>query len=160
MITKNLIQAAANVVKITRLAKGDVVKMIENPSYSDPEVYYGVVIDLFNDGDKTFIQLLRYQKVYNDVKADIKTYSGDKELALFPATPEEVREHLEESVKSLGRKIEEQSKELQNKIEAHEKARAFVEGEIQKELKATSYEVLPIKDSPLPGSDITVGGGL
>ena len=66
MKTKNIIQAQANVIKITSLVKGDTVKIIKS-EYSSNEIRYGVVIDLMNDGTKTFIEMLEYQESYNDV---------------------------------------------------------------------------------------------
>ena len=61
MQTKNIIQTVANVIKITSLKKGDVVKMIES-GYSSPESYFAVVLDLLNDGENTYIELLKYKK--------------------------------------------------------------------------------------------------
>ena len=54
---KNLIQLNANVIKITNLKKGDVFKRIDD-NYSTPEVKYGVVLDLMNTGEKSFIEVL------------------------------------------------------------------------------------------------------
>lgn len=50
MQTRNLIQASANILKITNLVIGDCVKLVEE-EYSSPQIYYGVVTDLLNSGE-------------------------------------------------------------------------------------------------------------
>jgi hypothetical protein len=89
MQTKNLIQSTANIIKITNLKKGDVIKQIDK-DYSSHTIYYGVVVDLLSSGERSFITILRYENRYNDLRAEIKTYGGDEDLNLFPAQPDEI----------------------------------------------------------------------
>jgi len=138
MQTKSLIQTVANVIKITELKKGDVVKIIEE-EYSSNAIYYGVVIDLLNTGSKSFIQIVRYKKVYSDIKADVILINGEKDIALFPATPDEIKEHLSASISSIEKDIDKEKEELQKKIEALEKAKQFVSGETSKQLTEPSF---------------------
>lgn len=101
MKTQNLIQASANVIKITELLVGDVVKIVDE-SYSTIEIKYGVVIDILNDGSKTFIQVAQYKKTYSDtIDCELKTYKGQSELNIFPTTPEEVKEYFQGALKRI-----------------------------------------------------------
>lgn len=139
MITKNLIQAAANVVKITRLSKGDCVKLVED-QYSSPEIFYGVVIDLLNEGEKCFVQIMRYKKSYSAIDCDIKTYSGDKDVTLFPCTVEELEEHFSEAIKNIERDITTKEKELNDKKMGLLRAKEFVSQETGKKIQSSSFK--------------------
>lgn len=139
MQTRNIIQTQANVIKITSLVKGNVVKIIEK-EYSDTyKTCYGVVLDLLNSGTKTFLQILKYEKSYNDVKGEIKTYSGEDDLTIFPSSPEEVKEFFSGAIDSVSNQIEEDKKKLQEKIDALEKAKKFTTGELSKELSEPGF---------------------
>lgn len=139
MQTKSLIQSAANILKITNIKKGDVLKMIET-AYSGTQTFYGVVIDLLNTGDKCFIQILRYEKSYGEIKAEIKTFEGDKDIAIFPAEISEVKEYLQDALKRMASKIEDQKKALHELIEATNKAEEFVSGALSQKLTVASFE--------------------
>lgn len=140
MQTKNLIQASANVIKITRLVKGDVVKLVEDGSYSGAEIYYGVVTDLLNSGDKSYVQIMRYKKSYNAIDCDIKTYSGDKDLSLFPASVEEVQEELKEVVARIERDLADEEKKLDAKRLGLQRAKEFVSFETSKKLRNSEFK--------------------
>lgn len=139
MQTKNIIQTQANVIKITSLVKGNVVKIIEKEYGDSYKTCYGVVLDLLNSGTKTFIQLLKYEKSYNDVKAEIETFSGNDDLTIFPATIDEVKEFFSGSIARLEADIEKEKKELQDKIEAVEKAKTFANGELSQSLSEPEF---------------------
>lgn len=141
METKTLIQATANILRVTSLTKGDVIKIVEK-EYSSTEIHYAVVLDLLNTGSETFIQLLKYKKSYSQMTAEIVTYSGDKDLAIFPATVEEVKEHLNTVLIGMEKDIKQEKADLQKKIEALESATAFVSGEKSKKLKSASFTKL------------------
>ena len=139
MQTKNLIQTQANVIKISTLVKGDVLKIISK-KYSDTyETKYGVVLDLMNTGNKTFIQILEYTKDYNSVEAEIKTYAGTDDLTIFPATLDEVKSYFKEAINTVKENIKEKKKELQDKIEALKKAESFANGELSKSLTEPEF---------------------
>lgn len=138
METRTLIQAQANVLRVTALKKGDVLKIVEK-EYSAIESYYGVVIDLLNSGNESFIQILRYKKSYNDFTAEIKTYSGDKNLALFPTSVDEVKEHFDDVIKALESEFIKKRKELEKNQEALQSIKEFVNGEKSKKLTDSSF---------------------
>lgn len=141
METKHLIQSQANVIKITSLVQGSVVKILEK-DYSSYTTYYGIVIDLLNSGSKTFIQILRYKQSYGSIDAEIKTYTGEEDLNIFPAKVEEVEAFFADTLKSVKRKVEDKKRDLQKEVEALEKLEEFVSGEKQKELLEASYTSL------------------
>lgn len=146
MQTKNLIQASANVIKITSLVKGDVIKMVEESSYSTPEIYYGVVLDLLNDGDKTFIQIMRYKKGYASIDTDIKTYNGSKDLSIFPATVKEIEEELQSAINQIETSIKEEEKKLASKKEALKTAKDFVSYETSRQLSEVNYKEISTQE--------------
>lgn len=146
MQTKNIIQTQANVIKITSLVKGNVVKIIEK-EYSDTyKTCYGVVLDLLNSGTKTFIEILKYEKSYGDIKAEIKTYSGTDDLTLFPATVEDVKAFFSDIIEKLEADINQEKTKLQEKIEAVEKAKKFASGELSKTLSEPEFTDMPQKE--------------
>lgn len=143
MQTKNLIQAATNVIKITRLQKGDVYKRVLNDAYKKEDVCFGVVIDILNDGEHTYLETLEYTKDYSNYpKAEVQIHSGDKDLALFPATVDEVRTYLKDSLVLLREQIQQDRKALDDKHRAANKAQEFVSGELSKTLAPTQYTEL------------------
>lgn len=139
MKTQNVIQTTANVIKITSLKKGDVVKMIESSSYSSPESYYAVVLDMLNDGENTYLELLKYKKSYGDVNAEIKLYKGTDDISLFPTSIEEIKEHFEDCISKIEKGIEDDKEKLQKKIEGLNKAKDFVSGELSKNLTVVEF---------------------
>jgi len=139
MQIKNIIQTVINAIKITSLRKGDVVKILDK-TYPDIQVKYGVVLDLLNDGEKTFIQMLQYKIGYSDVEAEIKIYEGLQNLSIFPINKEEVIEYFKDTIKKMDIEIEIAKKDLQKSIEANEKAKLFVSGELSKTLSEVEFK--------------------
>lgn len=145
MQTKNIIQATANVIKITNLKKGDVVKKI-GTRYQEAEISYAIVLDMMNDGENTFIEMLEYEKSYGDIKSTIKVYKGGDDLSIFPADIEEVKEYMQDTVKGIEQKIEDKKEELQKLIDGLGKAKEFVSGELSRELSSPEYKELTQRD--------------
>ena len=52
MQTKQIVQSSANVIRITKLVKGDIYKRFEQNS---DDTYFGIVTDVLNDGINTII---------------------------------------------------------------------------------------------------------
>jgi vacuolar-type H+-ATPase subunit I/STV1 len=140
MQTKNLIQMQANVVKVTALKVGDVVKILEKEYSETYKTVYGVVTEMLNNGKESFITILKYTKDYSSVKATIQTYSGTTDLNLFPASPEEVKNELEASIQYISEQIEKKQSEIDNEKDALSKAISFVSGETAKKLTSASFK--------------------
>lgn len=146
MQTKNLIQMQANVLKVTSLKVGDVIKIIEK-EYSDMyKTIYAVVIDMLNNGKETFITVLRYQCGYSKIDASVKTYSGSSDLNIFPATIDEVQKSLSSVVAAIKDKVEEDEKKLIDDKKALSEVIKFVEGEKSKQLTEASFSEISQKE--------------
>lgn len=143
MQMKNLIQASANVIKIVNLKIGDVVKQVETSGYSNDGVYFAVVTDILNNGEEAFVQLTRYKKEYRSIDCDIKTYSGKSDLNIFPATVEEVKEHLAEAIYRIEKDLKEEQIKLDNKRVSLDRARDFVSMETSRKLTEVSFREMP-----------------
>ena len=144
METKSLVQANVNVIRIVNLKVGDVFKKVRDDSYGN-EVVYGVVVDLMNDGVNTFIEVIEYAKNYDEMKGEIKVYSGKKDVAVFPTKVDEVREHFGSVIKSLEEGVEKDKKKLSDDIKAIEKAKEFMTGELSKKLSEIEFEEMSQK---------------
>ena len=141
MTTTNLISTSVNVVRITQLKKGDVVKLLED-GYSSQNLKFGIVYDLLNNGEKTVLQLLTIEVNYGELKAELKTFSGDKDLALFPAKPEEIKAQFDTSLDSLAREVEKARISYQQKKEGYELAQKIISGQLSLELTAPSVAAI------------------
>ena len=139
MQTKTLIQATANVIKITELNKGNVVKMVDK-TYSSAEIKYGVVVDILNSGSETYIQFLLYKKEYSGLTGEYKLYKGDEDIALFPASVDEVRDELYHALEGMKNSINDKEKEILKAKDVLAKADSFVSGELSKQLTEASFQ--------------------
>ena len=139
MQVQNLIKSSANIIRITELSKGNIVKMVEESSYSGADVHYAVVMDILNDGDKTFVELLKYKKSYSSVELEQKTISGDKDVTLFPATPEDLHQHIKSIEQTLREQIQDKRDEASKKENALNLLLDMVKNQ---SISATKFEVL------------------
>lgn len=142
MQTKSLIQANANVIKIVNLKKGDVYKRIEERYSNDYEVRYGVVQNIYNDGENTHIETLEYNKSFSDISVNLRVFSGKQDLSIYPVSIEEISEHFESMILKMEKGIVESEEELAKKKKALSDGRKFVSGEMAKELSVIEYKEL------------------
>jgi hypothetical protein len=113
MHVKQLIEASAEVVTITRLRKGDVYKRVHSPyASSDPKLQFGIVTDVMHNGTDAAITAVEYQVLYAGVEVEVRVFTADTEPALFPATVEEIREHFASIQEALDRKVDAAAREL------------------------------------------------
>lgn len=139
MQTKNLIQTTANVIRITNLKKGDIYKRYEDSSYSS-SVSYGLVKDIKNSGEETFIEAVEYKKSYSSIDADLKIFSGSKDLNIFPATLEEVTSEFSGVVEKLEKEIRDKQKEIENKQKCIEDTNKLLSGELVNMIQSAEYK--------------------
>lgn len=138
MKTQSVIQQSANVVKLVSLEVGDVFKII-NDGYSSPEIKYCVVTALHNSGEKSFIEVIQYEKSYSSVDASVKILKGNDDLSIFPATIEEVEEYFESAIENIEKDIKDKEKKLEHKKRALTRAKEFVSGELSKKLSSAKF---------------------
>lgn len=166
MQTTNFIAASAEVTTITSLKKGDVYKRLEESSYGEDKIVHGVVLDVLYNGTDAAIQTMEFKGTYRSLDTSFKTFSGDKEIKIFPSNPEEVKSYLETTVKSIENDIDSKKKELSEAEDKLAKAQELATGGFFKKLQAPEYNkgkvdnlvLQPSKpavdDSPIDVSDI------
>ena len=138
MQVKSIIQASANIVKITELVKGNIVKLAEENSY-DTNISYAVVMDILNDGDKVFIEFLKYKKNYSGVDLEQKVISGEKDVHIFPATPEDLTQHVKSIEQAIREEISNEREEADKKENA---LNVLLDMVAKQQVSATKYEEL------------------
>ena len=139
MKTKNIIQSSVNVIRLVNLKKGDIFKTVKTDEY-DNGIQYNVVVDLYNTGESAFIEILSYTKSYKNVTASTKVISGDTDLAIFPATIDEVSEYFIEAIKNLEEDIKEKEEEINKSKTGLLKAKEFIQGELSKKLSEAEFK--------------------
>lgn len=139
MQTKSIIQASANVIRITKLVKGDVVKLFKDENYGD-KIKYAIVMDVVNDGEKTFVEFMVYNKSYGEVKPEVLVLSGkDDDYSIFPATQEELNADFEYAIERIKNDIEEKLDTVAKSKKMLKDTEAFVSGETSKKLTSPEF---------------------
>ena len=118
MKVQTVIQPSANIVRITSVEVGSVYKRLDNPTYGDPRMLFGVVTDIMTDGENSAMIAIEFvPPTYNSgaVEPTLKTFKGDSEVSIYPAQPEEFKVAMEESMAQQERSIEEARKSLDKK---------------------------------------------
>lgn len=141
MITKNIVQSSVNVIRIINLKTGDIYKRFEDSSYSS-EIYFGIVKGIYNNGDKTFIETIEYKKSYSSMDASIKIWGSEKDIAIFPATIEDLQVEFEGFVEKIEKEIVDKQKEITNKEKVISETKFLLSGELQKTLQTPDYKEL------------------
>lgn len=139
MQTKNIVQASANVIRIINLKQGDIYKRFDDSSYSK-DVKYGIVKNIYNDGEKTFIEAVEYKKSYSDLEASIYVIRGDNDVSIFPATLEEIKDEFQTSLTGIEKKIQDKKEEIAKLEGALETTKQLVSGELQLKLQAPTFK--------------------
>ena len=98
METQHIVRGGAEAVTITRLVVGDVYKRVEESSYgSGATLRYGVVTDVMDNGPDAAVVALEFRPAEfgSGVVVETKIITGNQPFAIFPATPDEVRDHMQ-----------------------------------------------------------------
>lgn len=141
MQTKNLIQSTANVIRITNLKVGDIYKRYSDSSY-DSSVYYGIVKAINNNGEQTFIEAVEYKKSYSSISADFKVFSGEKDLAIFPATLDEIKDEFGKVVQQIEKEIVGKLEEVEDKKKCLAETQLLLSGELSSRLQSADFKEL------------------
>lgn len=140
MITKNIVQSSVNVIRITNLKKGDIYKRYDD-SYST-SVQYGIIKDINNNGEKTFIEAVEYKKSYGSMSAEIKIFGSKDDIAIFPTTLDELTSEFSSLVERLEADIKEKKEEINKKLKCIEDTKMLISGEMSKMLGSVEYKEL------------------
>lgn len=136
MQTQQIIQASANVIRITKLVKGNIYKRFEDGS---DRTYYGIVTDVLNDGINSIITATEYRKSWRDIEVEMKVIKGNKDVVLFPATIDELQMEFDSVIESKLKSIEEHEKAIVLDRKLIEVTRKLLSGELQKELSTPEF---------------------
>ncbi|QGJ94949.1 hypothetical protein SEA_REDWATTLEHOG_90 [Gordonia phage RedWattleHog] len=113
METRTLIEPSAQVITITTLKPGDTYKRLVK-NYSDTyDLRIGVVTDVLNNGSEAVLTALEFSGSYSTAEAELKVFGGDKDLALFATTPEEVGVYLDDVNERAHQMAESKRRELE-----------------------------------------------
>ena len=138
MQTQEIIQANCNVIRITSLRKWDVFKLVDT-TYSSAEIKYWVIVDIMNSWDKSFIEVVQYDKRYWNITAEIKIHEWTKDISIFPAKIDEIKEYFWYAITNLKESIEKEEESLQKKRDWLKKAIEFTEWVTSKKLTEVEY---------------------
>lgn len=138
MKTQQIVQSQANVIRVTNVSAGDVYKRFENEGY-DKGTFYGIVKNVYNDGEKTIIEALEYKYEFGSITPKYKTISGTDDVVLFPASPEELNLEFERAKDSLESSIKSKLEDVEKAKDQIKALEGLITGETQKNLKAMSF---------------------
>jgi len=142
MQVQTLIQPQAEIVNIIQLREGDVYKRLQEGVYGGTdEIKFGVVTGVVNNGTQSAITALEYAASYNSVTVEHKTFSGTKELAIFPANPIEFAEHIDSLLNALDNGIADKERDLAKQRDLRERVAKIKPGE----LTAAVTQAFPVK---------------
>lgn len=118
MDTRQLIEASAEVVTITRLKAGDVYKRVEESGGYGSPLRFGIVQSVMNNGTDSAFTALELTPTYAGITSEVKVFKAGVPAALFAATPHEVEQHTKDLQLSVDRKVTEAHKALEAAREA------------------------------------------
>jgi hypothetical protein len=140
MKVQQAIQSQANVIRVTSITAGDVYKRFED-NYDD-RTYYGIVKNVHNDGEVTIIEATEYCYKYSSIDVSHKIIRGNKDINIFPSSPDELNLELEKARKELVRKIEKAQEEISTNEQIIKDVDGLISGETLKQLHAMGYKEL------------------
>lgn len=158
MQTQQIVRGSAEVLTITRLAVNDVYKRVEGSAYSnEPVLRYGVVTDVMDNGPDAAVVAVEFRPAEygSGVQIMTKVITGNSPLAIFPARPEEVTDHMAGIIEAASRAAQ-VAREAWEKAEAQlkqvqEAAARLSAGELT--APATSATPLPAVSNDDPATD-------
>jgi len=143
MQTKQIVQASANVIRITNIQKGNIYKRFDE---SGDYTYYGIVTEVLNDGNNAIISATEYRKSYSSMNVENKVIRGDKEYVIFPATLDDFQIEFQSVIDSKEKEIENSRKSISEAEKTIETTRKLLSGELQKELSVPMFKEMPQVD--------------
>lgn len=121
------VQATADVVRVVSLKPGDVYKRLTDEYGGTAKMHLGVVTGVLNNGERSAVTAVEYEPSYGSMTAHARTFSDKTDVALFPATPEEVRVHVRDLLDSAERGVKDAERALYDRREALTHAHRVVE---------------------------------
>jgi hypothetical protein len=138
MQTKQLVQASANVIRITKIEKGDIYKRFSDDNNDDTK--FGIVRNVYNDGENTVIEATEYSVSWRDMNVKNVVLRDKNDYILFPATLEDLQLEFKKVVSTKEYEINQKEKEIEEAKETIKITEKLISGEMQKELKTPEFK--------------------
>ena len=114
----SIIQTNADVARIVNLSQGDVYKRVITSNYSEPKIVIGVVRQILQSTDGTTVVGVEYEKSFTGVAVKEHVMTGDSDVMIYPATPEELREAMADFRDDLESKVDVAHRDLERAQDA------------------------------------------
>lgn len=118
MKMSTVIRPSAEVIQISEVTVGAVYKRLDTPSYGDPRLLFGVVTDILHNGEAAALVAIEFvppQYGGSSVEPTIRTFQGDTEVAMYPASPEEFSLAMQQAITKQEQAVAEVRKTLASK---------------------------------------------
>lgn len=99
MEIKNIVQASADVVRVTSLAPEDFYQRLETGGYAGPRMRIGVVTGVLVNGEESAVTAIEFPTEYGDGTPAHKVFAAGSDVALFPVSRLELENHLARALK-------------------------------------------------------------
>jgi hypothetical protein len=149
MKVQSFIQPEASIARVTTLRPGDVYKRLEVGSYAGAadEIRFGVVTDVVANGETSAIVALEYRNEYGSIKVEHKTFSGTRDVAIFPANPTEFAEHIDQLLRFLESDIASKERELAKQKDLLQRVASIKPGELTAAITELFPQVEKVNDA-------------
>src|SRR5690242_13776997 len=106
MQTQQIIEASADVLTIVTLKQGDVYKrVIEASQFESSKLQFGIVTSVMHNGHEGAIAAIEYGMDYSGLQVKTVVMTTGSDIAIYPATPPEVAEHLAQIRQTVERRV-------------------------------------------------------
>ena len=114
----SIIQTNADLARIVNLTDGDVYRRVITSDYAEPKIVIGVVRQILHSTDGTTVIGVEYEKSFSGVNVKEHVMTGKTDVMIYPATPNELREALNDFRDSLESKVDQAHRELERAQDA------------------------------------------
>ena len=120
MNISSIVKNSADIINVVHLQKNDIYKRVRTQySGSDPELRFGIVTDVLNNGETCAITAIEIVAKY-DVTTEMVLLTDKQSEGLFPATLVEVQEYFTRAREMSAAKIKSKNSELAKLCQAHD----------------------------------------
>lgn len=127
MKVNTIVRAAGEIVRVAELRSGDVYKRLQKKYTDEYVMRFGYVTDVMMNGETAVLVAVEFtppEYGSGTVAPEIKTFHGDADLMLYPATPEEYMTSIDAAIAVQVREVEKSEQELATKRSVLDRMRA------------------------------------
>lgn len=111
MEIKTLVKTTAKIARITTLEPGNVYKRLVD-DYGTQRIVFGVVTDVMNNGTEAAVTAVEVDTQYGGPTTALRAFGNATDVALFPATVEEVSEFFNKAETAAEDDVESKARAL------------------------------------------------